>query len=84
MSFKGPKRGVLLVLLWGFSLGWAAAQIGEPPAQLIRALELEEVALEGSEGERYQLGGLTLDFSLKGAQGALYRVTGGGVLDEAG
>ncbi|ADI15785.1 Carboxypeptidase Taq [Truepera radiovictrix DSM 17093] len=73
---RAPFGGALLGVLLGAVLSVAAAQIGEPPEALVERLELREA------GERYALGGLTLELTPRG--GALYRVSGRGVLDEVG
>lgn len=72
---RGCVRGwaALLALLWA---GAGSAQIGEPPERLVDALELQ------AQGERYTLGDVTLSLTPRG--GALYEVSGEGVLDDEG
>jgi len=69
------RRSLVLLLAL---LGFAAAQIGEPPAQLLAALP----GPERLEGGRYRVDGVTFTLTPRG--GALYEVTGEGTLDEAG
>jgi hypothetical protein len=68
--------GALATLLGVMLGGTTLAQIGEPPEALVERLELRD------QGERYALGGMTLALTPKGE--ALYRLSGRGVLDEAG